>query len=188
MEHGFIKDENNKAKEPKQVQEPSLKLPIAANRLCKYCENPRIDFEVQQTFGVSVCNDCKYDKLHLINKTAVLREYLLTSDDLKNSRYLTRPNPKKGTWSDMQLFLLEEIEELAIKKWGSIENAETEKERRKELLLDKKKKKIRERVKELRKRTLIEDRMKIRTHKHTFILANGICKCECGMIIDQEEI
>lgn len=188
MEHGFIKDENNKAKEPKRVQEPSLKLPIVANRLCKYCENPRIDFEVQQTFGVSVCSDCKYDKLHLINKTAVLREYLLTSDDLKNSRYLTRPNPKKGTWSDMQLFLLEEIEELAIKKWGSIENAETEKERRKELLLDKKKKKIRERVKELRKRTLVEDRMKIRTHKHTFILADGICKCECGMIIDQEEI
>ncbi|ELQ75360.1 DNA excision repair protein XPA/XPAC/RAD14 [Trachipleistophora hominis] len=188
MEHGFIKDENNKAKEQKQAYETSLKLPIIANKLCKYCDNPRIDFEVQQAFGISVCNECKYTKLRLINKTAIIKEYLLGNEDLKDVKCLTRPNPKKGTWSDMQLFQLEEIETIAKRKWGSIENIENEKERRKELLLDKKKKKIRKRVKELRKCTLIEDRMKINTHKHTFILVDGVCKCECGMVVDQEEI
>lgn len=75
-------------------------------------------------------------------------------------------------------FLLDEIESLGIEKYKSIENIEEEKERRKNLLLERKRKRMTTKVKYLRKRTLIEDKMKIRIHKHNFVNKNGVSKCE----------
>lgn len=188
MEHGFLKERSENEKKIKKVEEASFVLPLNKNPLCSFCSNPRIDLEIKQTFNKKVCFDCKFTKLHLITKTAVIGDFLLTSDDIKEAKYLSRPNPKKGTWSDMQLFLLEEIEELTIKKFKSLENMEIEKERRGEMLLERKKKKVRARIKALRRRTLIEKKIETRKHKHSFVVINGESVCECGMVIDQEEI
>ena len=188
MAHGFMKDEEKKNKELKQVEEISLVLPIKENDCCQYCDNLRIDREILRIFDKKVCSDCRFEKLELITKTHVVTQFLLNNDDIADLKYLSRPNPKKGTWNDMQLYDLGQIKTRSIDKFGSLENLETEKEERKEKLLDRKKHKIKSRIKELRKKTLIEDKMKNRNHKHNFVLENGISKCECGMIIESEEI
>lgn len=185
---GFFKGDDDKTKNLKKLDEQNLILPIEKNKKCEYCENLRIDTEILMTFNKKLCYDCKFTKLHLITKTRVLNDYLLNNDDISGVKFISKQNPRKGTWHDMQLYDQEEIKKLAINKYKSLENLEIEKERRKEMLMTRKKKKVKTRIKELRKKTIIEEKMKTKTHKHEFIIVNGISKCNCGMIIESEEL
>ena len=188
MDHGFIKDDRKEQKKMRKVVEKEVNLPIKENECCTFCGNPRIDNDVLLLFNKRICFDCKFSKLRLITKTTVLTKYLLTNEEISELRYLSKPNPKKGTWHDMQLFDADQIEKIAIRKYGSLENVSIEREKRKNALLSRKKQKVRTRIKELRKKTLIEDKLKTRNHQHNFIPKDGKMQCECGMVIESEEI
>lgn len=188
MDNGFIEDTEKIKKKIKKIEEKELILPIRENDKCQYCENYRLDTAIQKTFNKNICFDCKFDKLNLITKTTVIRNFLLTNEEISKLKFLSKPNPRKGTWHDMQLFDIEQVENCAIEKYGSLENLEKEKTKRKQSLLNQKKKKVRERIKDLRKKTMIENKLKEKKHKHKFVEHKNGRKCECGMILESEEI
>lgn len=48
--------------------------------------------------------------------------YLLTDEELRDASalpHVSKRNPKKSDWSDMQLFLHEQVRAFALRKWGS---------------------------------------------------------------------
>lgn len=189
MEYGFFGDKENKNKDVKKEEEKQLKLPIKENEKCFFCSCLRIDVEIQKTFYKNICYDCKFTHLKLITKTSAIKDFLLNDDELKNFKYLSKPNPRSGVWRDMQLYDIEQIKTRAIEKFGSLEEIEKEKIKRSTLLLDRKKQKIRDKVKDLRKKTLIDDKMKTKSHRHNFIQqTKSSATCECGLTIETEEL
>ncbi|AFM99211.1 Rad14-like DNA excision repair protein [Encephalitozoon hellem ATCC 50504] len=182
---GFFPEKESSEKEAKE-DEPIL-LPVSLDKRCKYCSQIPLDDEIKKTFGISVCRPCRYDVLKFVTKTSCLSDYLLTGDELKEFRFLERPNPHKGTWSNMHLYLQEEIEEFAVRKWGSLEKIEEMKRRRKKETDDRKIRRLRKRVKALRRRTRMDIRSDER-HVHVFKVDGDVSRCECGMSVEQEEL
>lgn len=181
----FLENEDQKKKNVLQ-EELSIKLPIKDNIQCKFCSGIPIDVEIKKIFEMNVCSSCSRTELKFITKTKCITEYLLTSDELKQFKYLSRPNPHKGTWNDMQLYLESQIVEFALEKYDSLQNIELEKDDRKKKKKQKKLDKVKKRVKELKKKTFIAP--EVRKHQHKFISKNGHSECECGMKIEEEEI
>lgn len=189
MKHGFLGDKDKNWKDIRKQEEKNLILPIKENEKCTFCGCLRIDIEIQKTFHKNICYDCKFTHLKLITKTSAIKDFLLNDDELKNFKYLSKPNPRSGTWKDMQLYDIEQIRSKAIEKFGNLEEVEKEKIRRSTSLLDRKKKKVRNKIKDLRKKTLIDDRMKVTLHKHNFIeTKTGTAQCECGLSIETENL
>lgn len=187
MENGFLRD-NDSSKEIKKKKENELILPLKENKKCEYCDNLRLDLEISKTFNKNVCYDCKFSKLELITKTTALREYLLSNEEIAKMKYLSKPNPRKGTWHDMQLYDKIAIEKRAIEKFGTLEKLEEEKMNRKRAILERKKKKTRTKIKDLRKKTLVENKLKDKKHKHEFKTKGNKRICECGMVVESEEL
>lgn len=154
---------------------------------CKFCKNMKINKELYNTFKLNVCNDCKYKQIKLITKTTCKKEFLLTEEELNHFKYLLKPNPNKSTYVDMHLYLFNEIKDFAIKKYNSYENIEKEKEERKINLLKRKKTKMKKRIKDLKRKTIIEKR-EYEKHKHEFEEINGNLICKCGLVVEQEEL
>ncbi|KAF7684674.1 DNA repair protein rad14 [Astathelohania contejeani] len=174
---GFIRS-NNETKPIKYVEDHI--------EYCSHCKSNEIDNEFYTTFNLSVCYNCKWDKHSLITKTECIKEYLLSKDEIKNLKYLVRPNPHKGSWNNMNLYLKNEIENLAIDKYGTLEKIKELKNERKEMLIERKKRRFKKKVRDLKKRTRLKIKNEER-HIHEFISINGKTKCECGMEIEQEE-
>ena len=71
--------------------------------------------------------------------------------------HLEQANPHKSTWSNMMLYVRYQVEEQAIRKWGSLEAMDKEYERR---VQDKKRrqdKKFTSKLRDLKKRTMVEN-------------------------------
>lgn len=181
----FLENVDEEVKETVQ-EDPSIILPVSSNAKCKFCNGIPLDIEIKKTFGINVCSSCSRTELKYITKTKCTSEYLLTSDELKQFKYLSRPNPHKGTWNDMQLYLEAQIVEYALKKYDSLENIELEKDNRKVKKKQKKLDKMKKRVKELKRKTFIPHQ--VEKHQHKFVTKNGYSECECGMRIEEEEI
>lgn len=75
------------------------------------------------TFGVALCEQCKRAE-KLVSKANAKAIYLLTDLDLKKLGTLKKPNPQNRNWQPMQLYLQSQVEEIAEKKHGSIEQLE----------------------------------------------------------------
>lgn len=78
------------------------------------------------------------------------QDYLLTDEELSDHTVLpcmTKPNPHKATWSEMQLYLSAQVEKFAIEKWGSLEAIQDEIEKRTELKHSKKVQRFNSKVK-----------------------------------------
>jgi len=71
-------------------------------------------------FGVMLCAQCKRET-PLISKATAKTLYLLSDADLQQLGFLTRSNPQHKNWSAMKMYLTEQVEEVAIKKHGSLE-------------------------------------------------------------------
>lgn len=182
---GFFAEKEDSEREA--TEDESILLPVSLDNRCKYCLQIPLDNEIKKTFGIPVCRSCRHDALKFVTKTSCISDYLLTNDELKELRFLERPNPHKGTWSNMHLYLQSEVEEIAIRKWGSLDKVEESKRRRKKTTDDRKIRRLRKRIKELRRRT----RMDVRNdekHVHAFKVEGDMCRCECGMSVEQEEI
>lgn len=105
---------------------------------CEFCKTCHCDYNyfIFQHFSKKVCQKCKrerQDDFSLITFTQAKTFYLLTDeelDDISILPFISRKNPLKSTWSDMRLYLKIMIESFSIKKWGSIENVQTEIQKR----------------------------------------------------------
>jgi len=138
----------------KRLDLPDIVLPLSENAPCVRC-NRSIDYdlEIYTHFGILVCRPCKAKSLgdqgdglfQLIPKTRVKEAYLLTDDDLQHPEklpFIEKQNPKLPTWHPMHLYLRYQIEQLAIKKFGSLENIDKERENRVDTTVKRKEKKI----------------------------------------------
>ncbi|KAH8929481.1 DNA repair protein [Atractiella rhizophila] len=163
---------------------------------CTHCGAFDLDVQFQKVFDVRVCANCKNEnpeKYSLLTKTECKDDYLLTDPELKDNEvlpHLLRPNPHRSTYSNMMLYLRCQVEEFAIKKWGSLEKLDEEYERREGVKKKKKNKKFEERLRELRKRTSRkggeQERIE-KQHKHEFREeGEGKRRCDCGVVVEEE--
>ncbi|RKP11232.1 XPA protein C-terminus-domain-containing protein [Piptocephalis cylindrospora] len=191
---------------PRPLPTLALSLNPEENPKCRECESTDLDVQYYTTFAVSVCHRCRKevaDKYSLLTKTECKEDYLLTDEELRDEAvmpHLSRPNPHKAHWSDMHLFLREQVEDFAFAKWGSPEALDAEYARREEGKKVRAERKFRQKVHELRRRTRTSTWNKKRLHsgeedgrphRHKFTKEEGkegkeVCS-GCGLTVDVDE-
>lgn len=131
---------------------------------CRECGSLDIDWQWEEVLSIHVCHTCKErlpDKYSLLTKTEAKEDYLLTDPELKDSTllpHLEKPNPHKSTWNNMMLYLRCQVEAYAFSpaKWGSAEALDEEFERRVKETRERKDKKFKSKLNELKKRTRVD--------------------------------
>lgn len=144
--------------------EPGLSALDSTRKQCRECGILEIDWQWDELLGCQVCNTCKEkipEKYSLLTKTEAKEDYLLTDPELRDEEllpHLEKPNPHKATWNNMMLYLRFQVEEYAFsaRKWGSPEALDAEFERRQKEAKDRKEKKFRNKLQELKKRTRVD--------------------------------
>lgn len=181
---GFIRTEIEEFSESSASED--LKLPLTNENICIYCGGVPLSAEMKNIFNLKICKECRFKKVKFITKTRCKEDYLLNEDEILNFKYLTRPNPHKGTWNDMQLYIEEEIRDFSLKKFGT--EAQIEEIKKERIQKNKKQKieRIKKKVKEMKNRTFIHPKKE--KHIHKFIRNGKKSICDCGMIIEQEEL
>ncbi|KAI8884383.1 DNA repair protein [Backusella circina FSU 941] len=173
------------------------------NPKCKECQSMDLDSIFYNVFHINLCSSCKDkypEKYSLITKTEAKEDYLLTDPELKDPDLLphwSKPNPHKSSWNDMMLYVREMVETYAFQKWGSAEGLDAEYERRVAQKKEKQDKKFKEKLADMRRRTMTstwERKRQEGPHKHDFSASerddqgNIIQKCtDCGIVIESEE-
>lgn len=142
---------------------------------CVVCGQKELDFRLWRVFKVGVCKDCRRkhpEKFSLLTKTECKQDYFLTESELKDKEllpHMERPNPYQNTYSNMMLYLRCQVEEFAIKKWGSLEKLDEEYERRETLKKERKQAKFEKRLRDIRNKTraqAITNMGKVTKHVH----------------------
>ncbi|XP_043256999.1 DNA repair protein complementing XP-A cells homolog [Colletes gigas] len=173
---GFLIEENNDLEEQmlKIVADPApivIDLPH-----CTECKSEFKDSYLLQTFDLIVCDNCRDSrgKHSLITKTEAKQEYLLKDCDFDKRepplKYITRKNPHNVNWGEMKLYLHLQVEERALKVWGSEEKLLQERELRDVKREGSKIKKFNKKIKQLRMqvRSSLYDKTTKATHTHEF--------------------
>lgn len=128
--------------------------------ICACCntEASSINEEFQSKFNIHICQNCiqsdKNDNFSMLTKTEAQQTYLLTDEELnQNSElpFIIKPNPKRSHWAKMHLYLRYQVEQFAIKKWGSLEEISQQHNVREEQQNQRKRKKFESELKKLRK-------------------------------------
>ncbi|KAJ3037890.1 hypothetical protein HDV00_001234 [Rhizophlyctis rosea] len=124
----------------------------------KQKQNHHIDAALEHGLDpdARACKDAVPDKYSLLTKTECREDYLLTESELRDSSRLPhwiRPNPHKSTYSNMLLYLRLQVEAFAWEKWGGPEQLDAEFDRREKEKKDRKAKKFKAKLNELRKKT-----------------------------------
>lgn len=184
-DNGFFRIERS-TETGKRADDDSISVPISKNGVCKYCGRVPLHIEIRNTFGINVCCSCSKTEMKFVTKTNCMQGYLLSEDDLKQFKYLSRPNPHKGTWNDMQLYMEDQIKEFAFEKYGNQEAIERIKDERCAKNKNRKLQKVRKRVKDLKKKTFVQSTKK--KHVHKFVGNGKTSVCECGVEIEEEEL
>jgi DNA-repair protein complementing XP-A cells len=111
---------------------------------------------------------------------------------------MLKANPHASTYANMMLFLRLQVEEFAVKKWGSLEQLDAEYERRVAEKKRQKNRKFEESLQDLRRRTKegVWQKRQDEEHKHVYgqpeatgIPGTGKLVCHtCGFTVEVEEI
>ena len=171
---------------------------IHQKTLCKECGIPFCQSKLRETFDCLICDGCyDKDKFPLMTKSEIRKEYLLTDKLIEqhNLKFELRKNPHNAGWGMMNLFLVRQVEELALNIYGSWEKLDEEKEKRavtstqrKQKLFDRKLEKMR------RDATAKKYRKPQKEHEHTFDKVEDLgddkfrktCS-DCGLSVEYEE-
>jgi DNA-repair protein complementing XP-A cells len=175
-------------------------------KVCEVCKEDDsaydLDSVLQTHYGVNVCSSCKtlHPELYtLLPKTAAKKEFLLTEEELSDTSalpHLNRPNPKSARWSNMQLYLRKHLIEFSDQKYGDQAKLEEARISKKEKSTDFKIKRFEKKVKDLRKRTRLEnwvakkEAKNTQKHDHKFEDTENnkkICSI-CGFEIEYDSI
>lgn len=183
---GFFGDTDSAADSRQKGEDQSITIPLSRGECCMYCGGVPVVSEIKRVFSMCVCSPCSHAHLKLITKTQCKANYLLTEEELRDFRHLSRPNPHKGTWNDMQLYLEREISDFSIAKHGSMEQIEATKETRRARTRRRKRERIKHRVRELKRKTFLA--VSGERHVHSFVHKGAFSECSCGMRIEEEEI
>ncbi|ORX67199.1 DNA repair protein [Linderina pennispora] len=204
---GFIEEDPQKSPEKRRKILTLDEIPYdpSSTQKCRECASLDLDVAYLKVFKVPVCRKCIEsvpDKYSLLTKTEAKDDYLLTDGELRDRERLPvweKPNPHKHTWNNMLLYLREHLEAFAIEKWGGLEELDGEFARRETEKQERKERKYKKSVAELRKRTRVEEwerkrreRLRIeQAHEHTFeAIGDDSCeqKCTiCGLTVEVEE-
>lgn len=120
---------------------------------CEACNSSTsIDPECYDNFRVMVCFSCKESSnlYGIITKTQARNEYLLTDEELADSKLLpsiSRKNPHNSRWADMKLYLRKQVQDFAIKKYGSLDAIKEALSNRNETRTDRKSKQFLKKLK-----------------------------------------
>ncbi|KAI9008323.1 XPA protein C-terminus-domain-containing protein, partial [Gaertneriomyces semiglobifer] len=153
-------ERKQKKPEPTLVYDPPPDLAnMHAAPKCETCKSIDLDPNYSTYFGLCVCKSCKDkypEKYSLLTKTECREDYLLTESELRDVHRLPRwerPNPHKSTYSNMLLYVRQQVEAFAWEKWGGPQQLDDEFERREKEKKERKEKKFRAKLSELRKKT-----------------------------------
>jgi DNA repair protein len=96
------------------------------------CRSDGIDLGLFDSFSERVCSVCKLNNpsYELITRSEAISGYLISDDTLRMMKYQTRDNPHNPGWTPMKLFLRKHVTELAVKRFGSLEELERVKKER----------------------------------------------------------
>ncbi|KAI4291292.1 DNA-repair protein complementing XP-A cells [Pancytospora philotis] len=184
MEGGFFASEDTAPK--RADEEDAVQLPVDYKESCMYCRSIPVAVDMRKSFGILVCAKCARSRVKLITKTKCKEEHLLTEEELSHFKYLERPNPRRGSWHDMQLYIEEEIAQRSIAKFGSKAEIERTRAEREAKIRQRKTSKIKKQVRTLKRNVLYEP--KEAPHRHEFIIQGSKGVCACGLTVDAEEI
>lgn len=184
MEGGFFPIEQEPSRPTDE--DDSLLVPVEASACCIYCHGLPLVDEIKKTFNVSVCHRCKKERIRLLTKTDCKQKYLLTEEEIRQFNAISRRNPHSIAWNDMQLYLEEQIRRFALEKYGSDENIEEERERRKDSHKKKRVKRLEKSIRAAKQRVFMKPRAE--RHRHSFVSQGGKGVCECGMEVELEEL
>ena len=187
----LIKSGEKKAKQRRFFQEK-----IQDEELCQDCNFTFRNSHLRDTYDLLVCDGCNdKDKYPLITKSEAMAEYLLNETIFKINelKFDMRKNPHNAGWGEMKLFLLSQIEEVALKKWESWDKLEEEKYKRKIRSADLKQKQFDKKLAKLRYETRLK---KVKTttkiHEHEFNKIEDLGddkfrkSCDCGFSKEYE--
>mmetsp|Transcript_8164 Transcript_8164/g.17499 ORF Transcript_8164/g.17499 Transcript_8164/m.17499 type:complete len:175 (+) Transcript_8164:18-542(+) len=90
---------------------------------CSKCGCLSFNSAYYNTFGVFLCDACKKDE-KLMSKSNAKQLYMLTDKDLSKLGTVTKTNPQHKNWTAMKLYLQSQVEEVAVRKHGSLEDIE----------------------------------------------------------------
>ncbi|XBW34605.1 hypothetical protein QEN19_000171 [Hanseniaspora menglaensis] len=183
--------------------------PLSELPKCESClKGIEFDSQLLAHFDRKVCRKCvslKPEKYSLLTKTECKHDYLLTDPELEDRilfHRMEKQNPHSGTFSRMILFLRDEVEQYAYKKWGSQEKLDSEWARREERKIIIKEKKYQKQLKEMRKKTRAQEftrKLQLqkfgKEHKHNWFVVNvdEVTSCitkqckDCGKKIEEIE-
>ena len=184
----------NKQKKPKSTV---IYEHLLGQQECCECSSPSVNTQYQTVYKCLVCNDCVQkmpDKYSLLTKTECRQDYLLTDEELESLTYMERQNPHKASYSRMKLYMRFLVEEFALKKWKTWEALDEEFAQRSKRKQDLKDRKFKEKLTELRRRTMtarIEKARSTLEHVHEFIKdddheSKQRCRT-CGFSVDVDE-
>ncbi|KAJ2492961.1 DNA repair protein rad14 [Coemansia sp. RSA 2050] len=189
---GFL-EEDTTAGSPEKKKRKVVSIddiPFDPNGETKCCECGSVDLDMVylKIFKVMVCKPC-IDKIP--DKYS-----LLTKTEAKEAMW-EKANPHKSTWNNMLLYMRQHLESFASKKWDGLDNLDKEFERRIDEKRERKEKKYKQSVANLRRRTRVEEWEKTRrqrlnievAHEHDYEPIDGGSeqKCTiCGMVIEVE--
>ncbi|TIB67028.1 DNA repair protein [Wallemia mellicola] len=203
-DHGLGEKTENEIRKEKQREmertlaasyEPGLSIDLNANPKCKLCSSIETDRQILQTFGIIVCHKCKQahpEKFSLLTKTECKEDYLLTDSELRDAEimpHLLKRNPHRASWNNMMLFLREQVEDFAFKKWGGPEGLDKEWERREQLKHNKRGKKFQDSLNDLRRRTKnnVWQQRQDAQHVHDWTTQDDKQICNvCNLTVDVE--
>ncbi|EMC97193.1 hypothetical protein BAUCODRAFT_121694 [Baudoinia panamericana UAMH 10762] len=131
---------------------------------CRECGSLEIDWQWDEALRCQICHTCKEkypEKYSLLTKSEAREDYLLTDPELRDETllpHLEKPNPHKSTWHNMMLYVRYQVEQYAFsdKKWGSAEALDEEFDKRQRETKERKEKKFRNKLNELKKRTRVD--------------------------------
>ena len=129
---GFLLTSTDKRKKSKKVREEF----VMSEEICSDCGKTFNNSFLRETYAFDVCDECNdSEKYPLMTLSEVKSEYLLNDNMLKRGddtlKFLLKKNPHNSSWGEMKLFLMPQVENLALKIWESWEKLDEEKEKRK---------------------------------------------------------
>ena len=107
---------------------------------CESCGCLTLDEQLLRCFGVRACRGCSSsrhdgpggDDFRLLTKTVAKETFLCQEWQLRPLGFLEKPNPRKGGWGCMQLFLTRQLRASAEARFGGAAGLAAEHERREE--------------------------------------------------------
>mmetsp|Transcript_16939 Transcript_16939/g.28708 ORF Transcript_16939/g.28708 Transcript_16939/m.28708 type:complete len:263 (+) Transcript_16939:58-846(+) len=96
------------------------------------CTSSYIDIPIYETFGEQVCSLCKQstDSFDLLSKSEAAKLYLIPDDAFRFLKFQEKDNPHNSSWTPMKLYLRKHLRDLALKRFGSFDKLDEERQKR----------------------------------------------------------